>query len=85
MRSFVRPQTGPRAEVDLNSLIREVAEMYRFEAERAEVRILLDLAAHNTRVLVDRKQCNQERIKTLWAQHRRTVAQQAELDFLADV
>lgn len=39
----------------------------------------------NTRVLVDRKQCNQERIKTLWAQHRRTVAQQAELDFLADV
>ncbi len=39
----------------------------------------------NTRVLVDRKQCNQERIQALWAQHRRTVAQQAELDFLADV
>jgi energy-coupling factor transporter ATP-binding protein EcfA2 len=39
----------------------------------------------NTRVLVDRKQCNQERIKALWAQHRRTVAQQAELDFLDDI
>jgi len=39
----------------------------------------------HTRVLVDRRQCNQERIKELWAQHRRTVAQQAELDFMADV
>ncbi len=36
----------------------------------------------NTRVLVDRKRCNQEKIKTLWANHRRTVHQQAELDFL---
>ena len=35
-----------------------------------------------TRVLVDRKQCNQERIRDLWAQHRRTVHQQAELDFM---
>jgi len=37
----------------------------------------------NTRVLVDRKQCNQDRIKGLWAKHRRTVYQQAELDFMA--
>ncbi len=37
-----------------------------------------------TRVLVDRKQCNQERIKALWANHRRTVYQQAELDFMAE-
>ena len=36
----------------------------------------------NTRVLVDRKQCNQEKIKALWANHRRTVHRQAELDFL---
>ncbi len=38
-----------------------------------------------TRVLVDRKQCNQDRIKALWAQHRRTVQQQAEIDFMDDV
>ncbi len=37
----------------------------------------------NTRVLVDRKCCNREKIKDLWANHRRTVHQQAELDFLA--
>lgn len=39
----------------------------------------------NTRVLVDRKQCNQERIGELWKRHRRTVRQQAELDFMDDV
>jgi hypothetical protein len=39
----------------------------------------------NTRVLVDRKECNRDRIGELWAQHRRTVRQQAELDFMADV
>ncbi len=39
----------------------------------------------NSRVLVDRKRCNQERIKDLWANHRRTVYQQAELDFMEDV
>jgi energy-coupling factor transporter ATP-binding protein EcfA2 len=39
----------------------------------------------HTRVLVDRRQCNQERIKDLWAQHRRTVQQQAEIDFMSDV
>jgi energy-coupling factor transporter ATP-binding protein EcfA2 len=38
-----------------------------------------------TRVLVDRKECNAERIKTLWAQHRRTVQQQAEMDFMDEV
>lgn len=38
-----------------------------------------------TRVLVDRKQCNQERIKTLWKNHRRTVYQQAELDFMEEI
>ncbi|MCG8426405.1 MAG: hypothetical protein MI754_03505 [Chromatiales bacterium] len=39
----------------------------------------------NSRVLVDRKTCNQERIKALWANHRRTVYQQAELDFMEEV
>jgi uncharacterized protein YdbL (DUF1318 family)/energy-coupling factor transporter ATP-binding protein EcfA2 len=38
-----------------------------------------------TRVLVDRKQCNRARIEELWARHRRTVRQQAELDFMSDV
>jgi len=35
-----------------------------------------------TRVLVDRKVCNRERIAELWEHHRRTVYQQAELDFM---
>jgi energy-coupling factor transporter ATP-binding protein EcfA2/uncharacterized protein YdbL (DUF1318 family) len=39
----------------------------------------------NTRVLVDRKQCNQERIHELWARHRRAVREQAELDFMQEV
>lgn len=39
----------------------------------------------HTRVLVDRKMCNRERIQELWAQHRRTIHQQAELDFMDDV
>lgn len=39
----------------------------------------------NTRVLVDRRQCNQPRIKELWARHRRTVHQQAELDFMKEI
>jgi len=39
----------------------------------------------NTRVLVDRKQCNAEKIQQLWANHKRTIYQQAELDFMEDV
>jgi hypothetical protein len=39
----------------------------------------------HTRVLVDRKECNRERIGELWAQHRRTVQQQAEIDFMSEV
>ena len=39
----------------------------------------------HTRVLVDRKQCNEARIGELWSRHRRTVQQQAELDFMSDV
>ncbi|NVJ59137.1 MAG: AAA family ATPase [Gammaproteobacteria bacterium] len=36
----------------------------------------------STRVLVDRKVCNQEKIKALWENHRNTIYQQAELDFM---
>ena len=39
----------------------------------------------HTRIIVDRKQCNMEKIQQLWANHKRTVYQQAELDFMADV
>lgn len=39
----------------------------------------------NTRVLVDRKSCNQEKIKKLWANHRKTLRQQAMLDFMEDI
>lgn len=35
-----------------------------------------------TRVYVDRKICNQEKIAALWANHRRTIRQQASLGFL---
>lgn len=38
----------------------------------------------HTRVLVDRKQCDRSRIADLWAHHRRTVYQQAELDFMQE-
>lgn len=39
----------------------------------------------HTRVLVDRKQCNQERIKSLWENHRKSIYQQAELDFMQEI
>jgi len=39
----------------------------------------------HTRVLVDRKHCNTEKIQQLWANHKRTVYQQAELDFMDEV
>jgi energy-coupling factor transporter ATP-binding protein EcfA2 len=35
-----------------------------------------------TRVLVDRQQCNREKIQELWANHRKVIRKQAELDFL---
>ncbi|WP_444995009.1 ATP-binding protein [Aliikangiella sp. IMCC44359] len=38
-----------------------------------------------TCVLVDRKVCNQEKIQALWANHKRTVYRQAELDFLSEL
>ncbi|KZY65858.1 hypothetical protein A3737_35650 [Oleiphilus sp. HI0065] len=38
-----------------------------------------------TQVLVDRKVCNQERIKELWANHRKTVRHQGMLDFMEDI
>jgi len=39
----------------------------------------------NTRVLVDRQQCDKDKIAQLMANHRRTIRQQASLDFLEEV
>ncbi|MYM62522.1 SbcC/MukB-like Walker B domain-containing protein [Pseudomaricurvus sp. HS19] len=39
----------------------------------------------HTRVLVDRQQCNKEKIAELMANHRRAIRQQASLDFLDEV
>jgi hypothetical protein len=39
----------------------------------------------HTRVLVDRKVCDQEKIRALWSNHRHTVYQQAEMDFMQEV
>lgn len=38
----------------------------------------------STRVLVDRKTCNQEKIKQLWANHRKVVRNQGMLDFMEE-
>lgn len=38
----------------------------------------------DTQVLVDRKICNQDKIKELWAQHRRNIRVQTSLDFMKD-
>jgi dephospho-CoA kinase len=37
-----------------------------------------------TRVLVDRQQCNQQRVQELWAHHRKTIRHQAGLDFMEE-
>ncbi len=39
----------------------------------------------NTRVLVDRQQCDKEKIAQLMANHRRTIRQQASLEFLEEI
>ena len=39
----------------------------------------------DSRVLVDRKSCNQDKIKQLWANHRKTIRQQAMLDFMDEI
>ena len=38
-----------------------------------------------TRVIVDRKQCNQQKIQELWQQHRTSIRDQAVLDFMEDI
>jgi hypothetical protein len=38
-----------------------------------------------TRMLVDRKICDQDKLKELWANHRKTIRHQAMLDFMEDI
>ncbi|MFT7260511.1 MAG: hypothetical protein ACI9MS_002380, partial [Glaciecola sp.] len=37
-----------------------------------------------TKVLVDRQECNQDKIKELWANHRQSIRHQAGLDFMEE-
>ena len=39
----------------------------------------------STRVIVDRKKCDEEKIKSLWQQHRTSIRDQAVLDFMEDI
>ena len=39
----------------------------------------------STRVLVDRKTCNTEKIKALWANHKKVIRNQASLDFMEGI
>lgn len=39
----------------------------------------------HTRVLVDRKHCNTDKIQALWANHRKTIRQQGLLDFMEGI
>ncbi len=38
-----------------------------------------------TRMLVDRKICDQDKLKELWAEHRKTIRHQAMLDFMEEI
>ena len=59
MRNFVRPNSGPPMEVELNLLVREAAELCRFDAEQADVCVTLDLCAIDVRIQVDPIQIQQ--------------------------
>ncbi len=58
-REFVSRQEPHRVPLDLNTLIREVAELVEYEARAREVRIRLDLSASLPRVTADRIQIQQ--------------------------
>jgi two-component system, LuxR family, sensor kinase FixL len=64
MRDFVRPTTGTCAEVDLNTLVREVAELCRFEADRGNVQLSLAFDSHD-RVAADAIQIQQVLVNLL--------------------
>ncbi len=59
MRNFVRPDAAQTASVDLNDLVRDVAELCRPEAKRADSIIALDLTSQSTRAVADALQIQQ--------------------------
>lgn len=59
MRNFVKPGASPSSSVDMNDLIREVAELCRPELRRANVELSLDLTVAQTLVFVDALQIQQ--------------------------
>jgi C4-dicarboxylate-specific signal transduction histidine kinase len=59
MRNFVRPTAPTAVEVEINQLIREVLELCRTEAERAEVAVSLHLTRRQATVAVDPIQIQQ--------------------------
>ncbi|MCP5326483.1 MAG: hypothetical protein H7A09_09205 [Oceanospirillaceae bacterium] len=75
---FIMPtsKSGPFMDLISNQFVFSKVPLAGGQSKRGEL---------NTRVLVDRQACNQEKIQELWAQHRRVVRQQAELDFMEDL
>jgi two-component system sensor kinase FixL len=66
IRNFVRPGSQSSAvEADLNSLVEEVVELCRFEAQRDEVQISLELSADKTTILADPIQIQQVLVNLL--------------------
>ena len=53
MRSFVRPGAAQAVEVDLNDLVREVAELCRAEFARSDVAVSLDLCGSPAKIYAD--------------------------------
>jgi C4-dicarboxylate-specific signal transduction histidine kinase len=59
MRNFLRPNSLTTTEVEISSLIREVAELCHTEADHAGAEVLLDFADEEAAVLVDPIQIQQ--------------------------
>ena len=59
MRNFVRPNSTTTEEVELDILVRDVAELCRYEAERDQVELKLELGVPHATALVDPIQIQQ--------------------------
>jgi two-component system sensor kinase FixL len=59
IRNFVRPCAGIVDKVDINNLVREIAELCRLEIARAKVQLSLVLAVDSPRVVADSIQIQQ--------------------------
>lgn len=66
MRNFVRRGSVPVAQIDLNELVREVAELCGPEMRDASVQLRLDLATHPTMVAADAVQVQQVLVNLIY-------------------